>query len=35
VLRELTGEPPPAASPAAQEQVAGNFFAGIKALLGD
>jgi DNA helicase-2/ATP-dependent DNA helicase PcrA len=35
VLRELAGEPPPAASPAEQVQAAGNFFAGIKALLGD
>ena len=35
VLRELAGETPPAASAAEQEKAAGNFFAGIKALLGE
>jgi DNA helicase-2/ATP-dependent DNA helicase PcrA len=34
VLREIKGEQPPA-SAAEQEQAAGSFFAGIKALLGD
>ncbi|HXV21850.1 MAG TPA: UvrD-helicase domain-containing protein [Desulfuromonadales bacterium] len=35
VLRELAGEAKPAASGAEQEKAAGNFFAGIKALLGE
>jgi len=35
VLREIVGEVKPAASEAEQEQAAGSFFAGIKALLGD
>jgi DNA helicase-2/ATP-dependent DNA helicase PcrA len=35
VLRELAGEAKPAASEAEQVQAAGNFFAGIKALLGE
>jgi DNA helicase II / ATP-dependent DNA helicase PcrA len=35
LLQKSTGEAKPAASAAEQEQSAGNFFAGIKALLGD
>ncbi|HEY7746168.1 MAG TPA: UvrD-helicase domain-containing protein [Desulfuromonadales bacterium] len=35
VLRELAGETKPAASETEQAQAAGNFFAGIKALLGE
>jgi len=35
VLRESTGEAKPAASETEQEKAAGNFFAGIKALLGE